>query len=148
MRDKIDYRNLAWFFEGEGTVAYYKRSNGSRKGYLMASVCGTNRKLMEEIYRQINVKGCLYISQRAGQYGSKKDAWRVHWAGYNALIVLAGMLPYFNKYSEKLPQVEFALRVGATSTDDQIITMKNFKHEKNQSRIETSQNVLDFPEAL
>jgi len=144
-KGKMTWRDFAWYFEGEGSLGYYRGDDHRSKYRLRVSITSTNKILIKEIREQFPMKGNICRSGIKGHgEGNRvlhKDAWQIRWMSGKPLPLLEQIVKYLPAYSEKLPQIEFALRVGNYANEWQMMKMKKMKKQTVGER----QPHLDFP---
>ena len=116
MNEKITWRDVAWFFEGEGSVGYYRVNPGSGANRLYVRISSSNRKILEEINASLGSIGSVLRSVRPGSFSGgvlhKKGSFNLTWTCRKAFYILEQMVAHMPPCSEKRSQIEFCLHTG------------------------------------
>lgn len=141
---------VAGYFEGEGSVGYYTGYSGRKKVFtLQVQLCNTNKWILEEIVKQLHVRGSVTLNRKKGG-NHLRPVWRISVNSRRAIEFIRELLPHLPESSEKRPQIELALRIGTIATSWQAQRMKDMKRtimgegRLEESQIEKAQNILDF----
>jgi len=127
----ISWRDVAWYFEGEGSVGYYKAS-ARKRHILFVRLSSSNKALLDEIRNQLIPDAAVSISTKAGSTSGgvlhKKSGFNLVLCCDKALIFLSGIAKHLPDCSEKLPQVKLALSIGKWTDGLGAGQMKTMKH--------------------
>jgi len=101
----MNWAYITGFFDGEGSIVFYRKKTGSNLIYPIMCFTNANRKVLEEIHQFVKCGG-ISVDHYADEFRNHKQTFRLQIAKFSKLRELASqMLPHSIVKQEKLTQL-------------------------------------------